>query len=601
MRWMVAPRLNDRGAKAAVSMVFVLASAVASTGLPVDVAPVHAAPPIFVEYLKPTPGPRGAVTILGDSVMLGSAYETDGYGPSLAQMLVERGWGPILTKAGVGFQAGANVGTNPGANMSRYVLTQRAAGWDSPVYAIDIGHNDILGCSGSQSCAETNILGLVDTIGPGHEVWFAEITMTRQSDANAWNNALLTVAAQRPFVRLWDWPAVRAATGIAIATDNIHLPTGAAYRQRSELIADDITERFGVSQPVGQAEQTPTAVGGLSEYLPLPLVRAYDSRTIGKPVESGAVVEIDLSASVPPASTAVSVNVTAVVPSAAGFLTAYPCGGAPPPTSSVNFLAGEIRPNHVVVGLGPGARLCVLSSAQTDVIVDLQGAFVAEDGLRLTPLTPVRLADTRVTGRTDPLVVTAPAGAAGVVLNLTAVGAAIPGFVVAYPCGSRVPRTSNLNFVTDAAAAGSAYVPAGTSGTVCIHASVPADLVVDLLGSFSEDGDLRFQAAAPQRMLDTRTGVGGWRGQVGVGQQIAVGVAPSDARAVTGNITMIEPGVAGFQTVSRCDGSPPVTSSVNADRGLIAANSLTSPLSASLCIRSSAAAHLVFDTTGWWI
>jgi hypothetical protein len=589
-------RRSRAGLMAVVMAVGVVGSAAAARPVPAS-----AAAPIFVETFKPAPGPHGAVTILGDSVMLGSAYELPGYGPSLAQRLAAQGWGPILTKTGVGFQAGLNVGGNPGANMSLYVKNQRAAGWDSPVYIVNVGGNDILGCSSNQACAVKDILGLVDTIGPDHEIWWSKITMTKQSDADAWNGALDIVAAQRSNVRLWEWPSIRAANGIPIAGDNIHLPNGAAYNMRSALIADDITARFGVSSHVGGPESVPTAAGAPSTFQPLTLERVYDSRDLPERVAANGVVQLDLSSKVPAGATAVSINLTAVRPSAPGFLTAYPCGAAPPPTSNVNFLAGQIRPNHVVVGLGPGSRLCVLSSAVSDVIVDLQGAFVATGGLKLTPLSPSRVADTRDTGRVDPLVVRAPDGAAGVVVNVTGVGAVADGFLVVYPCGATVPGTSNLNFVRDAPVAGSAYVPVGAAGTVCVHASQPIDVVVDLHGIFAADGALRFQPAVPKRMLDTRLGIGGWRGQIGPGQQIDIGVAPPGASAVTGNITMIQPGIDGFQTAFACSLAVPPTSSVNADRGLIAANSLTVSSTSSVCVRSSVGAHLIVDTTGWWL
>ncbi|MEO6123263.1 MAG: hypothetical protein ABIR32_06100 [Ilumatobacteraceae bacterium] len=573
-----------------VAMVAASASAVVATG-----------PPIFIDTFHPEAGPRGAVTIMGDSVMLGSSYEMPGYGPSLAEMMLARGWGPVRTKSGVGFQAGLNVGNNPGANLSQFVRNQRASGWDTPIYIVNVGGNDILGCSGRQSCAETDIRGLLDVIGADREVWWSKITMTRQSDQDAWNNALLAVAAERPNLKLWDWPSIRITNEVPIGPDNIHLPDSSAYRKRSALMADDITTRLGVSQQVGGPAVAPVAVGAPSEFVPLPLDRVIDSRSTVTPLAAGGVLQVDLSAKVPQGATAVSINLTAVNPSLDGFLTAYPCGGTPPVTSNVNYLAGQIRPNHVVVGLGAGATLCVLSSAPTDVIVDLQGAFVANGGTRLTPMTPTRIADTRETGRADPLMLTAPAGAEGLVLNVTGVGSELPGFMVVYPCDRPIPATSNLNFVAGAAVAGSVYVEVGRAGTVCVHANTPIDMVVDLHGTFSAGGQLRFQAAAPQRMVDTRTGLGGWRGQVGVGQQIEVAVAPPEAQAVTGNITIIAPGTSGFQTAFRCGIGVPPTSSVNADRAQIAANSFTVSSTASMCVRSSVGAHLIVDTTGWWV
>ena len=582
-----------------VTAVAALAATVA-VGVPSPTA-VVAAPPIFMETFHPEQGPRGAITILGDSVMLGSAYEMPGFGPSLAQMLAVRGWGPILTKTGVGVQTGYKVGGTGGANMAAYVRQQRAAGWDSPIYIVNLGGNDILACGRSQACAVQDILYLLDEIGPEREVWWSKITMPSNAEAVPWNNALEVVAATHPNLRLWDWPTIQVANKIPIAGDNVHLPHSAAYRMRSALIADDVTTRFGVSQQSNNTQPMPVAVGAPSEFVPLPLERVYDSRTISSTLPAAGVIELDLSTSVPAGSTAVSVNLTAVTPAANGFLSAYPCGGSPPATSNVNYAAGQVRPNHVVVGLGAGSKLCVLSSASSHVLVDLQGAFVTSGGSRLTPLAPTRIADTRKTGRIDPLVLTAPAGAEGVVLNVTGVGAAVPGFIVVYPCDQPIPTTSNLNFVPDGATAGSAYVEVGSAGTVCVHANTPIDMVVDLHGTFSPSGQLRFQAATPQRQLDTRSGLGGWRGQIGLGQQIEVTVAPPGAAAFTGNVTMIQPGLNGFETAFRCDLPIPSTSSVNADTGQIAANSITASSTATLCVRSSVASHLTIDVTGWWL
>lgn len=566
------------------------------TALPAP-APV-AAETIFVDYTKTTVGPRGPITVLGDSVMLGNLLEVEGYGPSVAQMLVERGWGPVRAKAGVGFQAGLLVKSNPGADMTRWVRERYDRGEETPIYIVSIGPNDIVGCNGSQSCAERDISMLVDAIGPDKEIWWSLITMKDPGFAAAWNNALAAVAATHPNLRLWDWPTAAAQNGIPIANDGFHLPTGAAYVRRSRLMADDITARFGVAVQSGASEAAPSPLGSPSDYQPLPLDRVYDSRSLATKPQ---LTEIDLSSYVPAGTTAVSVNLTAVAGPVAGFLTAFPCGSAQPVTSNVNYAAGQIRPNHVVVGLGSGNRLCVFASSAADVIVDLQGAFVPSGGVRLNTQSPVRLVDTRNTGRADPLVVPVAAGAKGAVLNVTAVNAIAAGFLVVYPCDKPVPSTSNLNFVAGDAVAGSVYAELAADGSVCVHANVAVDVIVDLQGTFTTGGALRFQAAAPRRMLDTRVATGGWRGQVGVGQSIEFAVAPADARAVTGNITLVQPGLSGFATAYPCAGAAPSTSSVNAATRTIAANSLTVGASNSLCVRTSVGSHVLFDTTGWWV
>ena len=179
------------------------------------------------------------------------------------------------------------------------------------------------------------------------------------------------------------------------------------------------------------------------------------------------------------------------------------------------------------------------------------------------------------------------------------------GYTTRYP--GPVPNTSNLNFIAATAAAGSAYLGLGAAHTLCVHASQPVDVIVDLQGTFVASGGLRFQAASPQRMLDTRIGSGGWLGQVGLEQTIDVAVAPAGVQAVTGNLTMVQPGIDGYAAAYGCSFALPATSSVNAAMADVAANSVTLAVSAGtaatsdLCIHSSVGAHMIFDTTGWWM
>src|SRR3954471_23791768 len=110
-----------------------------------------AEPPLFVSVFIDTAGPRGGIAVVGDSVMLGSAYEAPlvpGWGPSVARMLADRGWGPVRMAAGVGFQAGKMVGGNPGANMSLSLTGQRATGFVPLVVVVSVARSDVIACSG---------------------------------------------------------------------------------------------------------------------------------------------------------------------------------------------------------------------------------------------------------------------------------------------------------------------------------------------------------------------------------------------------------------------------------------------------------------------
>ena len=160
--------------------------------------PCDAAPPIFVETASPAPGPRGSIAVIGDSVMLGSVWETGGYGPSLGAMLAGDGWGPVVSKAGVGVQTGRFLPPSSGANMATWITNRRRLGWDAGTFVINLGANEVSSCFRSVECAVLSIDGFLDVIGPGHQVWWAKITMPDPADAATWNAALDIVAARRP-------------------------------------------------------------------------------------------------------------------------------------------------------------------------------------------------------------------------------------------------------------------------------------------------------------------------------------------------------------------------------------------------------------------
>ena len=71
------------------------------------------------------------------------------------------------------------------------------------------------------------------------------------------------------------------------------------------------------------------------------------------------------------------VNVAAINPDGAGFITLYPCGSARPLASSLNFAAGQVIANNAIIPLGDGGKICVYSSQATNLIVDVTGFMPA--------------------------------------------------------------------------------------------------------------------------------------------------------------------------------------------------------------------------------
>lgn len=122
--------------------------------------------------------------------------------------------------------------------------------------------------------------------------------------------------------------------------------------------------------------------------------RVLDTRDAGgSRVAAGAVVRVPVSgrSGVPTAATGVVLNLTAVNPGSAGFLTAYPCDAPLPTASNLNVTPGANRANLVIVAPGSDGAVCVFSSAATDLVVDVLGWV----GASFVGLTPSRLFDTR--------------------------------------------------------------------------------------------------------------------------------------------------------------------------------------------------------------
>ncbi len=91
--------------------------------------------------------------------------------------------------------------------------------------------------------------------------------------------------------------------------------------------------------------------------------------------QRGATLELQVTGrgGVPADADAVMLNVTAVFPVAAGFLTVFPCGTVLPKASNVNYGPGDVAPNAVLAKIGTGGKVCIYTLAATDIIVDVNG------------------------------------------------------------------------------------------------------------------------------------------------------------------------------------------------------------------------------------
>jgi hypothetical protein len=221
-----------------------------------------------------------------------------------------------------------------------------------------------------------------------------------------------------------------------------------------------------------------------------------------------------IGGAVPSGATAAVLNVTVVNPSAAGFLTAYPQGAAAPNASNLNFGAGQTTTNRVIVPLSASGKISLVSSVQTDALVDVSGYYSAAGGTgtEFSPESaPVRICDTRAPASFSPqnqcsnehlasgtsheltLTVTnggvvsdgVPADATAVVVNLTGIAPSAATFLTVFP-GSTLPNSSDLNPAAGETRANLVVATVNANGTISVFNNTGSlDVLVDVLGWYS--------------------------------------------------------------------------------------------------------------------
>ena len=346
------------------------------------------------------------------------------------------------------------------------------------------------------------------------------------------------------FITVWpcdvdrpDASNLNFGTGGAVA-NSVIAPVGASgkvcfYSNQATDFLVDITGWFAGA--IGNTETfvgvTPRRVIDTRNGIGGPKVRIPAGGTITIPLAGAAMRRSDGSAvSIPGNATAVAMNVTAVLPSQAGFFTVWPCGAPKPVASNVNFRSGSVVANGVVTSLGAGGSVCLYSDQESDVLVDVLGWFGSGAVPPFVGAVPSRLVDTRnaiggpsgvvtpasskvvpvrgVTVNVDGVARQVPDDASAVALNVTMVEAQAAGFATVWPCGTPMPQASNVNFGQGGTAANGVIAPIGVDGSVCIFTSADAHLVVDIAGWFTGGATPAFAGNVPKRLVDTRNSIG---------------------------------------------------------------------------------------------
>ena len=336
---------------------------------------------------------------------------------------------------------------------------------------------------------------------------------------------------------------------------------------------------------------------------------------------------------------AYSLNITVVPPGPLGYLTAWPTGLELPGISSVNAPDGRVIANAAVVAAGTDGSISLFSSNTTDVLIDINGYFAppAAQGLAFYPVTPCRVADTRLgfgfsgafgqpslTGgatRDFPVQQSScgiPSTAEVYSARFTTVAPGPLGYLTTWPSGQPLPIISTLNAPNGGVVGNQALVPAGTAsgGPVSVFVSNNTDLFIDINGYLAAPGTgaLQFYPLTPCRVADTRVamGFGGAFGQpllaAGATRDFPMSSSPcgipSSAQAYSLNLTAVVPagGSLGYLTAFPSGASLPVASTLNAPNGGVVASAAIVPAGSGgdISVFSSNATDLLIDINGYF-
>ena len=242
------------------------------------------------------------------------------------------------------------------------------------------------------------------------------------------------------------------------------------------------------------------AVGTAGGYNALSPARLLDTRLSHQTMNTGSLIDLQiLGAGGVPATgvSAVVLNATATNTASAGLLTLYPSGTTRPTASNVNWAAGWTIANRVIVKVGTNGKVSIYNAkGSADVVVDVNGYFTdaTASGKFFTPLSPVRVLDTRLSGGTlgpkgtySNFQVTGthgvPAGATAVFLNTTVTNTTASSALIVYP--NARPTASDLNWKKGQTIPNLTLATLSSTGTTNFYnADGSTDLVLDLSGYF---------------------------------------------------------------------------------------------------------------------
>jgi hypothetical protein len=196
-------------------------------------------------------------------------------------------------------------------------------------------------------------------------------------------------------------------------------------------------------------------------------------------------------------------------------------------------------------------------------------------GVPIAPLGPGGILNVQITGQGG----VPSTGVSAVVLNVTVTDTTAASYLTVFPTGATRPLASNLNWVAGRTVPNLVEVALSSGGQVtAFNFAGSADVVFDVAGYVSiptgpVGPDGLFTSLPPARILDTRSGTGGFTTPVGAGSAIDVQVTGQGAVPATGvaavvlNVTATNPSTGGYLTVFPTGATRPLASNLNFTTG----------------------------------
>jgi hypothetical protein len=235
--------------------------------------------------------------------------------------------------------------------------------------------------------------------------------------------------------------------------------------------------------------------------------------------------------------------------------------------NSVGAGLASAASNQVTPGLGPFHSLVPARILDTRVGPVPSGWTVG------TPLGPKGTITVQITGQGN----VPSTGVSAVIMNVTVTNATAPGYLTLYPAGVPQPLASNLNWVAGQTLPNLVEVAVGVNGQVtAFNGAGKADVIFDVAGYVSSPSATPgtnglYTPVVPTRILDTRSGNGGFTAPVGPGQTINVqvggrtgtGIPATGVSAVVLNVTATGASAGSYLTVYPMGAVQPLASNLN--------------------------------------